>query len=211
MGAALVCRSFPASSTGDLSKAVDVRISRAGYEQGHCHSGDWGEKTGVRISQQEFFDADMASDYIGENAPKSDDQLLAVKVFKANTKALNSVIKQYQRVQQKIFDADSDLNMNFYQQLLKRVKGQKSKFKQCGTCSSRIAISYLKSPICPVCSDREFLFTASDHKKRAALVTKRQKLSSELKDLEKKRETASQAAAKKANDWYWLVGGKCRE
>lgn len=211
MGTTLVCRSFPQCPVDDLRERVQSSISLAGYEKGSSYSGYWAEKIGVHVSSREFTDPDEARTFIDQTSDKFSDQLCAVKVYKTDTKSLNKLVGEIQGLNKKLNQLRFDAPAVVFRTALARVKQQKSALKRCHACGSRIAITHLSKAGCPVCGSKDFLLTATEKRKLEALRAKAETVEKKRVDLTERHKALSGQAAKRSNDWYWLVGGNCRQ
>lgn len=220
MGASFVYESF--SSDCNLKESVESVIASDKHQFGHdTYNGSWSGKSGVVVSKEVFIDVNKAHDYLCDNTDKWDYELLAVKVIKVEkskkqlkleekTKNLN---KDLLELQDQYSEAYIRNDLNILSQALNRVKNQKSKFKTCEKCSSKISIGHLSSHRCPVCGNKHFCITNSELKKIERLKEKEGKLKLMIDDISKEIEREIEAIKSSldinSNGYYWLVGSWC--
>jgi predicted Zn-ribbon and HTH transcriptional regulator len=199
MGACYVDQTFEASDEATLKKSFADYADQERYENGHAaYSGVL--NYGMRISTQAFKTIDEAQEYVERNTRKWE-TALAVKVgdfSKAlfNTTKGNKLITQVNELQKKIENFDKDL--------LNKVATQKSLYKACNTCGSKISVKHFvkgNSTACPVCK-AEFVKTAKD-------VERFNKLFADWKAKEKELQVLKKEYKEKMKDKkpVWYVGG----
>lgn len=199
MGAVYVDYSFDASDEKTLMKKFQGMSDDARYENGHgAYSGNLDR--GVRIVAREFKTHDEASDWVSNNHSKWN-PALAVKVGDF-TKSFHNTPKGKKALAQ-LQELEESVN-NFDKKLLLKVATQKSLYKTCTHCGSKISVKHFvkgNKTECPVCSG-EFVKTEKDQalfkKLRLALLEKNKEVDLLRAEYDKKM------GNKKP---FWYVGG----
>lgn len=199
MGACFIDTIFEASDEATLKKNFANYAEQQRYDNGHdAYSGVL--NYGVRVSTQVFKTMDEAQKYV-ENNTRKWETALAVKVgafSKAlfNTPKGNKLITQVNELRQKI--------QVFDKELLKKLETQKSLFKGCSHCGSKISVKHFvkgTSTECPVCH-HEFVKAPKDierlKKLAGDLVTKKKELQVMTKEYSQKMGNTKPC---------WYVGG----
>lgn len=242
MGACYESRTFKNVSVDVLHRLIRDEIDQAASESGTSYSGDWGEKASDGVEIVRGFIAgssDQAEEYIQDKHPDNDEPLIAIKVTKIPSgRTLQSLQKRLNDTREKLVIQQikvggsfgcvngkpvngldfKDLEayrkeQNIKQQIFDRVKSEKSKFKSCGQCESKINKTHLKHYDCPICGYEDFLQTDTDKKRIAAVHQRIKKLEGEVAEIEQKIESYLRDSAKaqvEKGNWYWYVGGWCR-
>ena len=224
MGANYVSRQFPASNFTAMSALVDEACAEDGANDGHSYSGSWGVKIGDGLKVIEppslFADMQAADHWLGETCDKWG-ELLAVKVFQPNPKALkglDTILNTLALDRAKNSAAlsggggwgnSSKQSTSLHNMVLARIKAGKSKLKQCPHCESRVAVKHLKSAHCPVCLTQEAFYTDSDRQKLIRLQSKKEALTENIRQLEAERTTLAKKQINDKTPWVWLVGASC--
>jgi ribosomal protein S27AE len=242
VGASYESRTFKNVSVDDLHRLIRDEIDQAASESGISYSGDWGEKgpDGVEIIRNFVAgSSDQAEEYIQEKHPDNDDPLIAIKVARIpESRSLKSLQKRLTDILEKLEVQRVRVGVGFgcvngkpvngldfkdldayrkeqdvKRQIFERVKAEKSKFKSCGRCESKINKTHLNRHHCPICGYEEFLQTETDKKRIESIHQRISKLEYERTEAERKIDAhlleSAEAQIKKGN-WYWYVGGWCR-
>ncbi len=212
MGANLVIKTFKACDQKELSAKIREAIEESQYMDGHDgYSGDWGAKAGegVEIVKKTYVSADDAEEDLCDEADNRG-PILVAKVLKSVKVNTGSIDKKIDAIRTKLHGVPC--SRDILKERLAAVRQQKSEFKSCPDCKSRISVKHLNSTHCPVCVSQNLLMTAADKNKLASNDAKRLKLTAELEAAEKERNAKiSEAAEKPSNnqDWYWFAYASC--
>lgn len=199
MGAIFVDYTFDASDDKTLVAEFNNCVSDSRYENGHgAYSGNLTH--GIQIISTKFKDLDAASDWVANNQKKWG-PAFAVRMgdfSKAffNTAKGKKLLTQVSELQSSIQNYDKDL--------LKKLAVQKSLYKTCACCGSKISVKHFvkgNQTNCPVCSS-DFVKSQKDHDKLKKMNELFRQKQSELK-------IAKDAHDKKLNKNkpFWYVGG----
>lgn len=199
MGACYVDETFEASDVATLKNNFTNYAEQESFEHGHGgYSGTLNH--GIRVVSQTFKKMEDAADWVQNNCKKWEPALAVqvgdfTKSFDNTTKG-NKAIAQVKDLRAKV--------ENFDKELLKKLATQKSLFKTCTHCSSKISVKHFvqgNNTACPVCR-KEFVKSVKDNEKHKALITL---LSEKQKELEiMKKEHDKKLGDKKP---FWYVGG----
>lgn len=199
MGACFIDVTFDASDEATLKKNFSNYSEDQRHENGHgSYSGNL--QYGVRVLYKEFKDESEASEWVSNNARKWE-PALAVKVgdfSKAffNTTKGKKLLTQVTELRNKV--------ENFDKNLLSKLAMQKSRFKCCLNCESKISVQHFvrgNGTECPVCH-KEFVKSAKDSDKLKILWETLQVKEKELAIF--KNDHAKKLGKKNP---YWFVGG----
>jgi hypothetical protein len=199
MGACYVDQTFEASDVATLKTNFSNYVEQETFEHGHGgYSGTL--SNGMRVVSNTFKDSNAASDWVEQNCKKWE-PALAVQVgdfTKAffNTSKGSKALAQVKELRAKVENFDKDL--------LTKLATQKSQFKACTNCLSKISVKHFvkgNSTACPVCQ-KEFVKSLKDAEKKKTLFTT-------LSVKEKELVVLKQEHNKKLGDKkpYWYVGG----
>jgi hypothetical protein len=202
MGSALVIRVMKDMPEAELRRAVEQRRDEDAYEDGHRYSGTWGSTHGLHICDRTFPSIEEAEDYVEETSDKHE-PLLAVKARRVPkaTKPSASLVALETKAR-----AAENAIFSFPQTIIKRVRAGKSKTRGCSTCGSSIAVTHIRSPSCPVCSEN-FLYSTTDETRLKTLTQKKDALQAQLKEA-RVREIAT-LERRGVSTVVWVVGGWC--
>lgn len=199
MGANYVDYTFEASDEATLKRNFNERAEQDRFEHGAgAYSGTLQHT--FRIVAQTFKTINDAEVWVQNNTRKWE-PAFAVKVgdfSKAlfNTTKGNKLITQINDLRVKLENFDKDL--------LKKLATQKSLYKGCTNCGSKISVKHFvkgTSTFCPVCS-KELVKSAKDIEKLKSLQESYIQKNQELKDMKKEY---NKKVGDKAPCWY--IGG----
>lgn len=199
MGSCFNTVKFNASS----EKEMKDKFSR--YQEDLCsnhgndtYAGHLGIVNGVSVASKSFPTENAAHEWICENTDKWDSaQAVRVgdfsKVFPctASDKKIN---ESYLELAERVSLWDSTI--------VTRVQKGKSTQRSCEHCGSKIAVKYIKSVNCPVCTSHKFLNTPTDEKNLQAVKLKLNSVTEKMNEAKKKYEVQAKSV-------FWLVGGWC--
>ncbi|WP_372997543.1 hypothetical protein [Marinobacter sp.] len=199
------------------------------------------KRTGLIIKNLFVADRDEAFEWIDKNYPDKDDPLVALKIpGNLSDRKTQSIEKRKQKIldrmnEQKIKLGHGDPTLgkgmslgveayreavkkadeaNIALQIIKRVAAEKAQFKTCQSCESKINKKYLTRHQCPVCGNEEILLTNTDKKRLEGVRAKIKQYQAQIDELdaELKRYIKDQEAKMvKDGNWFWFVGGWCRD
>lgn len=199
MGASFVDQTFEASDVATLKNSFSTYVEQEQFENGH--GGYAGVlSNGLRVVSQTFKDMDAAYNFVESNCKKWE-PALAVQVGDF-TKAFHNTTKGSKAIAQ-VKDLHNKVH-NFDKDLLQKLATQKSLFKTCNHCSSKISVKHFvagNSTACPVCK-KEFVKSPKDVEKFRSLFTS---LSAKEKELELMKKEHKEKLGTKNPCWY--VGG----
>lgn len=199
MGSCFVDHTFDATDEATLKKNFANRVEDDCHEHGHgAYSGNLNH--GIRVSSQVFKTMDEAQQYV-ENNTRKWEPALAVKVGDFS-KALFNTPKGKKLITQ-VTELRATVE-GFDKELLKNLSTQKSLFKSCIHCGSKISVKHFvkgSSTSCPVCS-KEFVKAPKDTEKLKKLYAD---IMVKEKDLQVMKVEYSKKMGDKKPCWY--VGG----
>jgi DNA repair exonuclease SbcCD ATPase subunit len=199
MGACYVDQTFEASDVATLKNNFSTYAEQESFEHGHGgYSGTLSH--GIRVIEKTFKDISEANDWVEQNCRKWE-PALAVKVGDFN-KSFHSTAKGSKAIAQ-VNELYKKLE-NFDKDLLNKIATQKSLFKTCNNCSSKISVKHFvkgNSTACPVCQ-KEFVKSAKDVEKKSSLFAT---WSTKQKELEVMKQEYNKKLGDKKPCWY--VGG----
>ncbi len=201
MGACFECEIFDPSDEKDLLKKYTSYVNQMLYEKGHDPYQGVLKGSLQIINSISFKTTTEASNWLSQNSRKYEVKAVKVgdfnKSFQFSSKG-TSLLKKLKSLDEKV--------NNFNSIILMKLKNQKSKFKSCPHCESKINVQMFlsknisKSTSCPICQ-KEFLKTAFQIKSHELAVK-------EFLELEKKIEEEKLIFNKKLkNEICWFVGG----
>lgn len=199
MGASYVDQTFEASDVATLKSNFSSYVEQENFEHGHGgYSGTL--SNGMRVVSNTFKDNNAAYDWVERNCKKWE-PALAVQVgdfSKAffNTSKGSKALEQVKELRAKVENFDKDL--------LSKLATQKSQFKACTNCLSKISVKHFvkgNSTACPVCK-KEFVKSVKDTEKQKTLFATLSEKEKELVVM--KKEHDKKLGEKKP---YWYVGG----
>lgn len=196
----------------DLPARVESITQQMFHDEGHeAYSGHWGMKgSGIDIKHNLTFNGyEEAEEYIMNNNNKWD-CVTAVRYPCVIKKKVSDKQKQIDKLRAKFDDLNNQLGDfnkigEHEKAIVTRVKKAKSKTKGCSKCGSSIAVNHLNDSTCPVCGNKQFIYTATDIKKHREMEEKRRKLYNDLTLLKKNSKVTETEEA----GFAWLVGGWC--
>jgi hypothetical protein len=163
-------------------------------EHGSSYSGAWNMATGLVFEDRSFASEEEAEAYLEDRAQKWEDAI-AVRVPRM-TKPSAAV----QALQKRIDELHSE-HWRLPDEIAARMRAQKAKLRTCVACSSRVAVSFIRAPACPVCRSERFGWTDTDLKRKA-------RIQASIADLKTKIAAAKARDAKGESDWIagaWLA------
>jgi len=181
-------------------------LYRGGY------SGTWAEKSGVSMRHPEPFESHAkAEEWIIDNNDKQD-HLDAVRYHIQNMAIKPAtLLKKEEKVRllhQKVRDGQAQHNVLVNEEFQK-IKEQKSEYKGCSSCGSKLSVKHLSTYTCPLCQANLLSNTAVKRiqvnaDKTEALSVKHKAMLAELVADREKLTT-------KSSETRWMIGGWCSD
>lgn len=161
----------------DYIKQLQIEKFKNGFE-----TLNWNYKD-IIIPENLFFvnDVDLKK-YVDENYVKN--SILCLKLY--NFPQYQNSCQTGQDIYDNIISLNYEINNDFYNNLINRVKEQKSLTKSCNNCKSIVKIEYISSHKCPICKDENFLFTDTDKQSLESKLSRLQKHEENYKEKSKK-------------------------
>jgi len=199
------------------------------------------KRTGLIIKNRFVADSDEAFEWIDKNYPDKDDPLVALKIpGNLSDRKTQSIEKRKRKIWERLneqrlklghgdptygngmslgFEAYSEARekaeeVNIAAQIIKRVAAEKAQFKTCQSCESKINKKYLTRHQCPVCGNEEILLTNTDKKRLEGVRAKIKQYQAQIDELDaelKQYIKDQEAKMVKDGNWFWFVGGWCRD
>lgn len=199
------------------------------------------KRTGLIIKNRFVADSDEAFEWIDKNYPDKDDPLVALKIpgnlSDRKSKSIeNRRLKVFERMNDlrlklgqgnpmfgdKLPEGAKDTteaykmacDASIPRQIIQRVAAEKAQFKTCQSCESKINKKYLTRHQCPVCGNEEILLTNTDKKRLEGVRAKIKQYQAQIDELDaelKQYIKDQEAKMVKDGNWFWFVGGWCRD
>lgn len=199
MGACFDSATFKACEEKTLTKKFSELQESRSYDNGSdAYAGHIGIARGLTISSKSFKNISEAEEYVQNHAQKWS-SAIAVKV--GDFSKIFPVTAGEKKEVQKLADMQKKFD-NWESDLIERVKKSKSAHRGCKHCGSKIAVKYVKTSHCPVCSDMKFIETDTDRKNYEFL-------RNNLKAQKDKVNILSKKYDEKNKNNFWYVGAWC--
>jgi predicted RNA-binding Zn-ribbon protein involved in translation (DUF1610 family) len=179
------------------------------------YSGTWAEKNSTQVRKGAPFNSHSeAEDWIMDNNEKwgpLDVVCYHLKEVSISPPALLKKEKKEEKARllhQKVRDGQN-LHIVLVNEEFKKIKEQKSEYKGCSSCGSKLSVKHLKTYTCPLCQANLLSNTAV--KRIQANTVKTEALSVKHKAMLAELVADREKLTTKSTETRWMIGGWCSE